>query len=49
MERNMFSDFNEEQLNLVFTMLMAESAGSDPFAMEEELKNKGVIGRCSTL
>ncbi|MCQ2231354.1 MAG: hypothetical protein MJZ30_05830 [Paludibacteraceae bacterium] len=49
MKRNMFSDFNEGQLNLVFTMLMAESEGTDPFTMEEELKNKGVIGKCSTL
>ena len=49
MKRNMFSDFSDGQLNLAFTMIMAEATGTDPFEMEQELRSKGIIGKCSTL
>lgn len=44
-----FSDLTEGQLDLLFTMLMAEATGTDPFLMEEELKEKGIITKPSTI
>ena len=37
------------QIDLLFTMLMAEATDTDPFAMEQELKEKGLIKHPSTL
>ena len=37
------------QIDLMFTMLMAEATGTDPFVMESELKEKGLINNPSTL
>ncbi len=34
---------NEGQTDLLFTMLMAEATGTDPFEMEQELRGKGLI------
>ena len=38
----------EGQIDLMFTMLMAEATGTDPFEMERELKDKGLINQPST-
>lgn len=46
---DMFNDLSEGQTNLIFTMLMAEATKTDPFVMEEELRNKGIIDKCSTI
>ena len=37
------------QIDLLFTMLMAEATGTDPFEMEQELKNKGLIKQPSAI
>lgn len=37
------------QEDLLFTMLMAEATNTDPFIMESELKDKGLINNPSTL
>ena len=37
------------QIDLLFTMLMAEVTGTDPFEMEQELKNKGLIVQPSSI
>lgn len=37
------------QIDLLFTMLMAEATNTDPFEMEEELKNKGLVKYPSTI
>ena len=37
------------QEDLLFTMLMAEATNTDPFTMESELKDKGLINNPSTL
>lgn len=44
-----FSDLSNGQLDLMITMLMAEATHTDPFEMENELKNKGIIKQPSTL
>lgn len=49
MKRNLFSEFSDGQLNLAFTIIMSETTGNDPFEMEEELRNKGIIDKSSTL
>lgn len=46
MKRDAFSNCSESQINLLFTMFMAEATDTDPFVMEEELKEKGIIGKC---
>ena len=40
---------SEGQTDLLFTMLMAESTDADPFEMEIELRNKGLIKQPSTI
>lgn len=42
-------NLTDGQVDLLFTMLMAESTGTDPFEMEQELKNKGLIEQPSTI
>lgn len=37
------------QVDLLFTMLMAEATNVDPFEMEKELKNKGLVKCPSTI
>ena len=37
------------QIDLLFTMLMAEATSTDPFEMEQELKTKGLIKQPSTI
>jgi len=37
------------QIDLLFTMLMAVATDTDPFEMEQELKNKGLIEQPSTI
>ena len=37
------------QIDLLFTMLMAEATDTDPFEMEQELKSKDLIGQPSTI
>lgn len=39
----------DRQIDLLFTMLMAEAIGSDPFEMEGELMKKGLIKQPSTI
>lgn len=39
----------EGQIDLLFTMLMAEATNTDPFEMERELKEKGLIKQPSTI
>lgn len=43
--KNMFS---QGQTDLIFTMLMAQATNTDPFEMEEILKNRGLINKPST-
>ena len=42
-------DLSEGQTDLLFTMLMAEATGTDPFEMEQELKDKGLIKQPSAI
>ena len=39
----------EGQIDLLFTMLMAETTNTDPFEMERELKEKELIKQPSTI
>jgi hypothetical protein len=45
----MAQNLSNGQIDLLFTMLMAESTNTDPFVMEEELKAKGLINQPSTI
>ena len=37
------------QIDLLFTMLMAEATSADPFEMEQELRDKNLIKQPSTI
>lgn len=37
------------QADLLFTMLCAQASETDPFVMEERLKEKGIVKQPSTL
>lgn len=45
----MAQNLSNGQIDLLFTMLMAEATNTDPFVMEEELKTKGLIKQPSAI
>lgn len=42
-------NMTEGQIDLLFTMLVSEAMGTDPFETEEALKEKGIINKPSTV